>query len=247
MVDGELLALLVVDGPTEAETESVGKGGVGEAVMGLEKEKLEEGLPKGVCEPVSRGELDVTKERVPLAVVESTLEGECKGVLEKEVVGTFEEDREELPHQLPGIVTLGGGVVAIPEGEKEKKVEGEREEGGEREAGNDPTPVALGLHVGMVLEAVGKRECDPPPDSVMEGEADMEDQGDPEKPPDLDPNGVVDPPTQLRVGARELLGSPLPEALPGRKVGEREGVMETVLDALLPPPPPPPLPVPPGE
>ena len=118
MIDGELLALLVVDGSNEAETESVGKGGVGEAVTGLEKERLEEGLPKGVCEPVSRGELDAIKERVPLAVVEITLEGEGKGVLEKGGVGTLEEDREELPHQLPGTVTLGGGVVAIPEGEK---------------------------------------------------------------------------------------------------------------------------------
>ena len=84
VIDGELLGLLVGDGCAEAKEESVGKGGVGEAVKGLEKDEREEALPKGVWEPVLRGEMEAAKDKVPQAVVESTLVVEGDGELKKE-------------------------------------------------------------------------------------------------------------------------------------------------------------------
>ena len=81
VIDGELLGLPVGDGWLEAKEESVGKGGVGVAVKGLEKDKLEEALLKGVWEPVLRGDTEASRDKVPQAVVEKTLEVEGDGEL----------------------------------------------------------------------------------------------------------------------------------------------------------------------
>jgi hypothetical protein len=101
-------------------------------------------------------------------------------------------------------------VVAIEDKEGEGEVEGEVEGRTEKEVGNDPVPMALGLAVEKMRVAVGTKECvppsPPPPDSVMEGEVEGVDQNEPVEPLDPEPKGLVDPPEGgERVGTRVLL------------------------------------------